>query len=634
MRYNASTCRSGNIFCSYTSRLCRYGLLAFVPITLKPGLLNAEDEKLMINFPPEKKYAKPKEHGLIGRTLIRIWDIFRCDCRIFILCIMYSPLVLLYPFACLSNYINDKWWSLFVFTVEHSGPTFIKLGQWASTRRDLFSSEFCDRFSKLHRKARVHSWYYTRKELQKAFGKKWRKVFLKFENNRQPIGSGCIAQVYKAWMNSNYIQDESILEEIRDEQDDEHDRKTPDIFEGLEILGFGRLWGSRDEELDRTEQQLSEKNDKIATPEQNVKPNSEQDNMSQSTVTISPVDEIDENCLVPVAIKVLHPGMYREFQRDLDILKWLAGAAEFIFPSLRWLSLKQCVEEFSGLMEDQLNLKTEAKNLEMFRSKFEDVSNVHFPCPIYPFVRRNVLVESFEEGEYIANFIDSDSSASDPDCGSGMSDDEKVQTALRERLANIGVDTLLKMVFVDNFVHGDLHPGNILVQNAAEFKPEEESRLEILNLADTILINVKPVESPLRIVLLDTGITVTLSDKDKENFRAVFTAVVKGEGEKVADLLLEHAPQQSCQDVDSYRSEVAELVHKARNDTICLSQIKVSELLTDLFKIVSSHKVKLDSNFATIVIAIMVLEGLGRSLDPHLDIMEKAKGILLKEALG
>jgi aarF domain-containing kinase len=64
--------------------------------------------------------------------------------------------------------------------------------------------------------------------------------------------------------------------------------------------------------------------------------------------------------------------------------------------------------------------------------------------------------------------------------------------------------------------------------------------------------------------------------------------------------------------------------------TIILSfQIQVSALLSDVFSVLSKHKVKMESNFASILLAIFVLEGLARSLDPEMDILEKARPILL-----
>lgn len=91
---------------------------------------------------------------------------------------------------------------------------------------------------------------------------------------------------------------------------------------------------------------------------------------------------------------------------------------------------------------------------------------------------------------------------------------------------------------MDNFVHGDLHPGNILVQNADSYNPQDESKLVLVDICDTVVVNVKPVENPVRIVLLDAGITSSLSNSDMNNFKSVFTAVVIGEVEFIFILLL------------------------------------------------------------------------------------------------
>ncbi|XP_039503793.1 uncharacterized aarF domain-containing protein kinase 2 [Pimephales promelas] len=75
---------------------------------------------------------------------------------------------------------------------------------------------------------------------------------------------------------------------------------------------------------------------------------------------------------------------------------------------------------------------------------------------------------------------------------------------------------------------------------------------------------------------------------------------------------------------------MAQLVDHALSDTLSLGKIQVSDLLSRVFGLLIRHKVKLESNFASMVFAIMVLEGLGRSLDPNLDILEIAKPLLLK----
>lgn len=187
-------------------------------------------------------------------------------------------------------------------------------------------------------------------------------------------------------------------------------------------------------------------------------------------------------------------------------------------------------------------------------------------------------------------------------------------------------------VFVDNFVHADLHPGNILVQGTACISTSCKEQTAIVDLCDTLVVEVQPPFRQLCLVLLDAGIVAELQSADMQNFRAVFTAVVQGQGEKVAELILHHARANQCQDIERFKAEMAELVTKVRRNTIALGKLQVANLLSSVFKLLMTHKVKLESNFASIIFAIMVLEGLGRSLDPELDILEAAKPLLIRTA--
>lgn len=93
----------------------------------------------------------------------------------------------------------------------------------------------------------------------------------------------------------------------------------------------------------------------------------------------------------------------------------------------------------------------------------------------------------------------------------------------------------MSQVFVDNFVHGDLHPGNILVQTLGKsqdsgdignFSAEAHGKTTLTDLWDTVVVSVRPDPCPLRLVLLDAGIVAQLSQHDLANLKAVFTAVV------------------------------------------------------------------------------------------------------------
>lgn len=84
-------------------------------------------------------------------------------------------------------------------------------------------------------------------------------------------------------------------------------------------------------------------------------------------------------------------------------------------------------------------------------------------------------------------------------------------------------------VFVDNFVHADLHPGNILVQGADGLSLSREAQLQQVDVCDTLVVAMVPALCPLRLVLLDAGIVAELQAADLRNFRAVFLAVAMGQ---------------------------------------------------------------------------------------------------------
>ncbi|XP_074123839.1 putative aarF domain-containing protein kinase 2 isoform X4 [Sminthopsis crassicaudata] len=438
--------------------------------------------------------------GDISQTGNRVWLNLafglRTGFRACVLLVKFTPLLLLYPFTYLVPSFYRLWLRGLLLAIESSGPTYIKLGQWASTRRDLFSEEFCTQFSRLHVQA------------------------------------------------------------------------FPDL-----LLPMAYLTASR-----------------LATP---LPP---------------PADCTRPKHLIPAAIKVLHPGLLAQVQVDLVLMK-LGSRILGLIPGVKWLSLTEIVEEFEKLMVQQIDLRYEARNLECFQHNFMDVNFVRFPTPLQPFVTRDVLVETFEESVPVSWYQKSE-----------------IPTKLKGKIAKLGIDMLLKMVFVDNFVHADLHPGNILVQGA-DFP--KESLGDVLG---TPVLESRPASSPLKLVLLDAGIVAGLQAADLENFRAVFTAVAMGQGERVAELILQHARASECRDVKKFKAEMAVLVSQARKNTITLEKLQVANLLSSVFKLLMTHKVKLESNFASIVFAIMVLEGLGRSLDPKMDILEAAKPYLIKSS--
>ncbi|KAL1778133.1 putative aarF domain-containing protein kinase 2 [Sigmodon hispidus] len=523
--------------------------------------------------------------GPLGRVLLCL----RLGLRAGVLLAKFFPLLLLYPLTYLAPGFSTLWLQLLLKATETSGPTYIKLGQWASTRRDLFSEAFCAQFSKLHVQVTPHPWGHTECLLQRAFGEDWGSL-LSFDT-QEPVGSGCVAQVYKAFASTALLEKDRIwrLGELSVPQ---LHSGTGEVF--MQREPFAEEW--------RPSENLADEGflKKLLFPKADLVG-------SEVGTSQVPGYPPKSDYLIPVAVKVLHPGLLTQVYMDLLLMK-IGSQALGLLPGVKWLSLPEIVEEFEKLMVQQIDLRYEARNLEHFQHNFQNTTSVKFPTPLHPLITRDILVETYEESVPVSSYQQAG-----------------IPADLKRKIAQLGINMLLKMIFVDNFVHGDLHPGNILVQGADGITPSLE-----MDVRDTLVATMAPALCPLRLVLLDAGIVAELHAADLRNFQAVFMAVLLGEGHRVAELMLHHARANECKDVERFKAEMAALVTQARKNTTTLEKLHVSSLLSSVFKLLMTHKVKLESNFASIVFAIMVLEGLGRSLDPKLDILEAAKPFLFK----
>jgi aarF domain-containing kinase len=152
-----------------------------------------------------------------------------------------------------------------------------------------------------------------------------------------------------------------------------------------------------------------------------------------------------------VAIKVLHPKVEKMIHRDLRIMGFFASLINAI-PTMHWLSFPDEVQQFGEMMKLQLDMRIEATNLVIFREKFKTRTTAWFPYPYMEYTTRKVLIEEFAQGIPLATFLD---------IGGGI---------FQHEIANEGLDAFLHMLLIDNFVHADLHPGNIMVRF---YKPSE-----------------------------------------------------------------------------------------------------------------------------------------------------------------
>jgi aarF domain-containing kinase len=333
-----------------------------------------------------------------------------------------------------------------------------------------------------------------------------------------------------------------------------------------------------------------------------------------------------------VAIKVLHPRVDVTVRRDLNIMSIFANIINII-PSMEWLSLPGEVEQFGEMMKLQLDLRIEATNLALFRQHFKSRTTAWFPYPYTEFTTREVLVEEFAQGIPLSVFL------------------EKGGGVYQEEIADEGLDAFLRMLLLDNFVHADLHPGNIMVRF---YKPsqldislktpkravEAASTVE-LDVNEEVLRRLQPHTKDSKawqaalseldregyrpqLLFIDTGLVTQLNEKNRWNFLDLFRAVAEFDGYKAGYLMVERCRQpEAVLEPEIFALKMQHLVLGVKSRTFALGNIKIGDVLSHVLQMVREHHVRLEGDFVNVVISILLLEGIGRSLDPDLDLFKR-----------
>ena len=218
------------------------------------------------------------------------------------------------------------------------------------------------------------------------------------------------------------------------------------------------------------------------------------------------------------------------------------------------------------------------------------------------------------------------------------------------------------MLLLDNFVHSDLHPGNIMIKftrplatcdfirhmfNALVSKHDENVIISPPTVeSDSIVSRLKCLGSSPEewqeelqrvsdqgyipeIVFIDAGLVTTLNSTNRKNFLDLFRAVAEFDGYRTGQLMVERCrtPELAI-DTETFALKMQHIVLTVKRKTFSLGQIKISDILKDVLKAVRQHHVRMEGDFINTVISILLLEGIGRQLDPSLDLFKSALPIL------
>jgi ubiquinone biosynthesis protein len=284
-----------------------------------------------------------------------------------------------------------------------------------------------------------------------------------------------------------------------------------------------------------------------------------------------------------VAVKVLRPNMLSVIDSDLALLRDIAIWTERLWADGRRLKPREVVAEFDKYLHDELDLMREAANGSQLRRNFAGLDLLLVPEMFWDYSTSNVLVMERMSGVPISQV-----------------DTLRAAGVDIPKLAREGVEIFFTQVFRDGFFHADMHPGNIQVS----LDPKTFGRY----------------------IALDFGIVGALSDFDKNYLAQNFLAFFKRDYHRVATLHLESGwvpPETRVEELESAIRAVCEPYFDR-----ALKDISLGQVLMRLFSTSRRFNVEIQPQLVLLQKTMLNVEGLGRSLDPDLDLWKTAKPYL------
>lgn len=295
---------------------------------------------------------------------------------------------------------------------------------------------------------------------------------------------------------------------------------------------------------------------------------------------------------MPVAVKVLHPSVEANIDADLDLMWFSVRAIQMLpwdaFANLKWLNMEGAVEDFAAMLKLQLDCRAEAANLQKFNENFADSEHVIFPKLATGFTpSKDVLLESFCEGIPVIQFAK----------------EHKNEDKLLNQMCVIAIETVCKMIFLDNFMHGDLHPGNVLID---------------------------PVNK--KFVLLDVGIIAPFTEEDHTTLVDVLTSFIRRQGRQAGRLMI-HSSNRALEESNDEAIDEERFIDKM--EAINIEALTEGYLMENLGYYISficdaaaKHHVLLNQAFISAALAVKIQEGIALALDPSVQIYKVATPVL------
>lgn len=284
-----------------------------------------------------------------------------------------------------------------------------------------------------------------------------------------------------------------------------------------------------------------------------------------------------------VVVKVLRPAIERVIRRDVELLYIVASLAQRYWKEGRRLRPVEVVSEYEKTIFDELDLVREAANASQLRHNFQDSPILYVPEVFWSETRRNVLVMERIHGVPVGDIAQLQRRGVD-----------------MKKLSERGVVIFFTQVFRDSFFHADMHPGNIFV-------------------------NAEHPDDP-RYIAVDFGIIGTLSPTDQHYLAENFLAFFHRDYRRVAELHIESGWVPAETRVDEFESAIRTVSEPIFDRP--LKDISFGGFLLTLFQTARRFNMEVQPQLVLLQKTLLNIEGLGRQLDPDLDLWKTAKPFL------
>ncbi|MES2858311.1 MAG: ubiquinone biosynthesis regulatory protein kinase UbiB [Pseudomonadota bacterium] len=284
-----------------------------------------------------------------------------------------------------------------------------------------------------------------------------------------------------------------------------------------------------------------------------------------------------------VVVKVLRPDIDRQIAADVALLNTIAGIVDRTHPAADKIRPREIVAEIEATLSAELDLQREAANASLLRRNWQDSPDLYVPEVIWTHTAQRAMTQ-----ERVYGIPSDDIAALD---AAGID---------RKALAAKGVRLFYQQVFRDNFFHADAHAGNIWVDPARKDNP--------------------------RFIALDFGIMGQLSSEDQYYLAENFMAIFNRDYRRIAELHVQAGWMPATIRIDELEAATRAVCEPYF--TRPLSEISLAEVLVKLFRTAQRYELTLQPQLILLQKTLLNIEGVGRQLDPKIDIWAVAKPVL------